>query len=155
MAEIQFFHVRYLHYWPLEIQHISIHCQLQIATVIDTTHWIRSIDSLIAKLFDWNFPPLKVVSRWRDPQLQVNENYSDLTKWKSTIFKYCWLVSCFIFNMFKRWYLMSYWKMKILIWSIESMNRLILYNPVIIEPNFNKSVPIIFFITLHTSFSTC
>ena len=44
-----------------------------------------------------------VVSRWRDPQLQVSENYSDLTKWKSTVFKYCW--SHFIFNMFKMWYL--------------------------------------------------
>ena len=27
-----------------------------------------------------NFPLLEVVSRWRDPQLQVSENYSDLTK---------------------------------------------------------------------------
>ena len=32
----------------------------------------------------------EVVSCWRDPQLQVSENYSDLTKWRSTIFKFCW-----------------------------------------------------------------
>ena len=39
-------------------------------------------------------------------QLQVSENYSDLTKWRSTLFKYCWLMLHFIFNMFKRWYIM-------------------------------------------------
>ena len=48
------------------------------------------INPLIAKLFNLNFHPLEVVSRWRDPQLQVSENYSDLTKWRSTIFKSCW-----------------------------------------------------------------
>ena len=58
-----------------------------------------------AKLFNLNFLPLEVVSRWRDPQLQVSENYSDLTKWRSTVFKYCGFMSHFIFNMFKRWYL--------------------------------------------------
>ena len=61
---------------------------------------------LTAKLFNWNFHSLEVVSRWRDPQLQVSENYADLTKWRSTIFKYYWLMSCFIFNMFKSWYTM-------------------------------------------------
>ena len=35
---------------------------------------------LTAKLFNLNFHPLEVVSRWRDPQLQVSENYSYLTK---------------------------------------------------------------------------
>ena len=44
---------------------------------------------LTAKLFNLNFHPLEVVSRCRDPQLQVSENYSDLTKWRSTVFKYC------------------------------------------------------------------
>ena len=34
---------------------------------------------LTAKLFNCNFRPLEVVSRRRDPQLQVSENYSDLT----------------------------------------------------------------------------
>ena len=35
----------------------------------------------------WN--PLEVVFRWRNPPLQVSENYSDLPKWRSTILKYC------------------------------------------------------------------
>ena len=46
-----------------------------------------SLNPLTAKLFTLNFHPHKVVSRWRDPQLQVNENYSDLTKWRSIILK--------------------------------------------------------------------
>ena len=67
-----------------------------------------SFNPLTAKLFNLNFHPLEIVSRWRDPQLQVSENYSDLTKWRSTVFKYCWLMWYFIFMffMFKRWYLM-------------------------------------------------
>ena len=67
---------------------------------------MSSINPLTAKLFNLRFRPLEVVSRWRDPQLQVSENYSDLTKWRSTLFKYCWLMSHFIFNIFKIWYLM-------------------------------------------------
>ena len=47
------------------------------------------LNPLTAKLFNLNFHPLEVVSRWRDPQLQVSENYSDLTLWRSTVFKYC------------------------------------------------------------------
>ena len=30
-----------------------------------------------AKLINWNFHSTEIVSRWRDPQLQVSENYSD------------------------------------------------------------------------------
>ena len=56
-----------------------------------------SLNPLTAKLFNLNFHPLEVVSRWRDPQLQVSENHSDLTKWTSTLFKSCWLMSNFIF----------------------------------------------------------
>ena len=41
------------------------------------------------------------MSRWCDPQLQLSENYSDLTKWRSNLFNSCWLMSHFIFNMFK------------------------------------------------------
>ena len=62
---------------------------------------------LTARLFNLNFHPLEVVSRWRDPQLQASENYSDLTKWSLSIFiKICWLMSRYIFNMFKMLYLM-------------------------------------------------
>ena len=53
---------------------------------------VSTLNPLTAKLFDLNFHPLEVVSRWRDPQLQVSENYSDLTKWRSSVFKYCWLM---------------------------------------------------------------
>ena len=62
------------------------------------------LNPLTAKLFNRTFHPLEVVSRWRDPQLQVSKNYSDLTKWRLTILKSCWLISHFISNMFKRWY---------------------------------------------------
>ena len=68
-----------------------------------TAFWLNP---LTAKLSNLNFHPLEVVSRWRDPQLQASENYSDLTNWRWTVFKYCWLMSRFIFNMFKRCYLM-------------------------------------------------
>ena len=36
-----------------------------------------TFNPLTAKLFNLNFHPLEVVSRWRDPQLQASENYSD------------------------------------------------------------------------------
>ena len=52
---------------------------------------------LTAKLFNLNFHPLEVVTRWRDPQLQASENYSYLAKWRLTVFKYNWLMSHFIF----------------------------------------------------------
>ena len=51
------------------------------------------IDPLTAKLFNLNFHPLEAVSRWRDPQLQVSENYSGLTKWRLTLFKSWFLMA--------------------------------------------------------------
>ena len=42
------------------------------------------------QLFNQNFRPLAVVARWRDPQLQVGGNYSDLSKWRPIVFKFCW-----------------------------------------------------------------
>ena len=36
---------------------------------------ISVINPLTAKLFNLNFHSLEVVSRWRDPQLQVSEKY--------------------------------------------------------------------------------
>ena len=50
------------------------------------------VNPLTAKLFNL-----------RGTQLQVSENYSDLTKWRSTLFKSCLLMSHFIFNLFKMW----------------------------------------------------
>ena len=70
------------------------------------TKVFQRFNPLTAKLFNLNFHQLEVVSRSRDPQLQVSENYSDLTKWGSTIFKSCLLMSHFILNIFKMWYLM-------------------------------------------------
>ena len=49
----------------------------------------KGVNPLTAKIFNLNFHSLEVVSRCRDPQLQVSKNYSDLTKWRSTLFKYC------------------------------------------------------------------
>ena len=40
------------------------------------------VNLLTAKLCNWNFHALEFVSRWRDPQLQVSENYSGFTKWE-------------------------------------------------------------------------
>ena len=57
-----------------------------------------------AKLIYSDFHPLEVVSRWRDPQLQVSENYLDLTKMEVNDFKILLNNSRFIFNMYKRWY---------------------------------------------------
>ena len=48
---------------------------------------LKGSNPLPTKLFNLNFHPLGVVSRERDPQFQVSENYSDLTKLRSTIFK--------------------------------------------------------------------
>ena len=56
-----------------------------MATVVDIGALEVTLST--AKLFNWNSHLLEVVSRSRDPQLQVGDNYSDLTKWESTIFK--------------------------------------------------------------------
>ena len=40
-----------------------------------------------AKLIYFNFHPLEVVSRYRDPQLQVAENYSYLFNLRTNVFK--------------------------------------------------------------------
>ena len=49
---------------------------------MSTTVDILCFNPSTAKLVNWNFHPLEVVFRLRDPQLQVSENYSDLTKWR-------------------------------------------------------------------------
>ena len=51
-----------------------------------------------AKLSYLNFHPLKVVSRYREPQLQVGENYSYLFNLRSNICKYWCLDTDFISN---------------------------------------------------------
>ena len=74
---------------------MSFPCLYSILVLM--TKWIKLtlkdgifpyFNPLAAKLIIWNFHPLEVVSRWRDPQLQVSENYSDFTKCRLTIFKF-------------------------------------------------------------------
>ena len=42
----------------------------------------------IAMLFNFNSHPLEAVSRYRDPQLQVGENYLHLSNWGTNIWKW-------------------------------------------------------------------
>ena len=37
---------------------------------------IAEVYPIPAKLLNWNFHPLEIVCRYRDPQLQAGENYS-------------------------------------------------------------------------------
>ena len=96
---------KFLHWLAQLCRDIATSCKKTLKFKKPNLHTmlVQPLNPLTAKLFNLNFHPLEVVSRWRDPQLQVSENYSDLTKWRSTVFKYCWLMSHFIFNMFKRW----------------------------------------------------
>ena len=60
----------------------SVVCQLakvqRIHGILETyLHFsVNWLNLLLAKLCNLNFHPLEVVSRYRDPQLQVKENYS-------------------------------------------------------------------------------
>ena len=51
----------------------------RLKTTIIVISRIR-VNPLTVKLFNLNFHSLEVVFRWRDPQLQVSENYSDVQK---------------------------------------------------------------------------
>ena len=90
----------------------------------------QRFNPLTAKLFNLNFHPLEVVSRWRDPQLQVSENYSDLTKWRSTVFNYCWLTSHFIFSMFLKVVLIVLIKNETRIYAAPAVKGSILKAPI-------------------------
>ena len=83
---------------------IKVLIKHRMSTVVDIS--VLRVNPLTAKLFNLNLHSLEAVSRWRDSQLQVSENYSDLRKCRSTIFKSCWLMSRFIIYMFKMWYLL-------------------------------------------------
>ena len=67
-----------------ELSCFSIRQQMHVTADVCST-----INPLTAKLFNLNFYSFQVVSRCRDPQLQVSENYSDLPKWRSPLFKSC------------------------------------------------------------------
>ena len=49
--------------------------------------YFKTITSILSNLN--NFHSLEVVDRVSETQLQVDENYLHLTKWRSTVFKYC------------------------------------------------------------------
>ena len=63
---------------------ITSHALITTTSVLVLPHNITKMNDLIhpltAKFFNLNFHLLEVVSRWRDPQLRVSENYSDLQK---------------------------------------------------------------------------
>ena len=89
---------------PIAHKLMAVILWLRFVFVLQYLRLWSNIDLLTAELFNWNFHPLEVVSRSRDPQLQLSENYSDLRQWRSTIFKSRYLVSRLIFNiLFKRW----------------------------------------------------
>ena len=86
---------------------LSINSDLVILISRKKIMMIENIFLIWQKHVKWIYHyRLEVVSRWRDSQLQVGENYSDLTKWRSSIQKFCWLMSCFKFNMSNIWYVM-------------------------------------------------
>ena len=82
------------------IIYINGSCEWQGPYVASSLNW-DALNPSVAKLFNLIFHPLEVVSRWRHPQLQVSANYSDLTKRRFIFCKSCWLVSRFIFHMYK------------------------------------------------------
>ena len=89
---------------PIAHKLMAVILWLRFVFVLKYLRLWSDINLLTAKLSNWNFHPLEVVSRSRDPQLQLSENYSELRKWRSTIFNSCYLLSRFIFNiLFKRW----------------------------------------------------
>ena len=65
--------------------YIYAHCDNPMCQLVEPD----SLNPLTAKSFNLNLHPLEVVSRRRDLQLQVSENYSDLTKWRTHISKAC------------------------------------------------------------------
>ena len=51
-------------------------------------HFVGSLTPFSAELINLNFQPLEVVSRYRDPQFQVAENYSYFFNLRPNICKF-------------------------------------------------------------------
>ena len=81
-----------LHPVQLSLQNAESDVKLQSPTHRSLGRSCPTLNLLAVKLFNLNFHPLEAVFRRRDPQLQVSENYSDLTKWRSKNFKSCLLM---------------------------------------------------------------
>ena len=60
---------------------------------------IAAINPLTAMIFNLNCHPHEVVSRYRDPQLQVGENYSYLFNLRPNMYNFLSLKTHFIINM--------------------------------------------------------
>ena len=96
----------------LSLKQLHENCSSKTPKCIKLSHFFRAakgcfdaswgFNPLTAKLCNFNFHSLEVGSRWRDPQLQVSENYSDLTKWRSTLLKSYWLMSILSLTYLKR-----------------------------------------------------
>ena len=80
--------------WVTFIFRVYVNTHMTLQAFCHTDNIMSAcINPLTAKLFNLNFHPLEVVSRWRDPQLQVSEKYSDLTKCRSNIADWCHILS--------------------------------------------------------------
>ena len=100
---------------------------------------LLNLNPLTAKLFNLNCHPLEVVSRWRDPQLQVGANYSDLTKRRSILFKTCWLMSHLSLTYLKCGTLCANKKWKTRIYAtpaLKGLKKCDFIPPVILMPNY-------------------
>ena len=80
----------------------TLHPQLFLNNLVASTGnsklLLPSFNPYSAKLHNLNFHPLKVVSRYRDPQLQVGENLSYLFNLRQNICNYCCLNTYFTPN---------------------------------------------------------
>ena len=61
--------------------------QLQVGENSDCIIWRLKVNPYPADLIHLNFQPLEFVSRYRDPQPQVVENYSYLLNLRPNIYK--------------------------------------------------------------------
>ena len=64
--------------------HNNVTLQICHITIVNIS---LSFNSLTAKLLNYNFHSLEIVSRWRDSQLQVSENNLNWTQLRSTMLK--------------------------------------------------------------------
>ena len=84
--------------WVLQISNVPIHQGLVRTLLGPKMYVIHTIDPWTAKLNNLNFHPLEVVSRYRDPQLQVGENYSYSFNLRPNIYKSWCLDTYFVPN---------------------------------------------------------
>ena len=95
--------IRFANVWlqikQMYVWAISTHLTLWVAVARHNFKWVNTYFFQCSALtleppnfLRLNFHPPEVVSCWRDPQLQVVENYTNLTKWRWMILKYCRLI---------------------------------------------------------------